>query len=327
MREFGFAVAGTVADALAAAEGTAFLAGGTTLVDLMKLGVMRPPMVLDINGLPLREITVAEDGVMIGALARMSDVALHPEVRHEHPLICEALLAGASQQLRNMASVGGNLLQRSRCGYFRDVASPCNRREPGTGCAAIGGSNRMHAIIGTSAACVATHPSDLAVALVASEATVTLAGRGGTRTVPVGEFYLTPGDSPHQENILLPGELVTQVHIPRGPAEARAAYVKVRDRASYEFALASAAVRLAVEEGVIAEARVAVGGVATVPWRLHDVEAALVGLPAVSGQIGAAAALASAGARPLTHNAFKVPLLERTVERAIEKVISAYANR
>ncbi|MFD4675973.1 FAD binding domain-containing protein [Lentzea sp. NPDC058450] len=322
MREFTYAAASTVEEALGAPGGTAFLAGGTTLVDLMKLDVLRPTSVLDINRLPLREITWGDTGVTVGALARMSELADHPLVRREFPFVVEALLASASQQIRNMASIGGNLLQRTRCGYFRDVASACNRRSPGSGCAAINGSNRMHAVLGTSDDCVATHPSDLAVALVASDATVHLAGEEGSRAVPIQDFYRLPRSTPHVENALRPGDLITSVHLPWPPGGARSAYVKIRDRASYEFALASAAVRLVVVDGTIADARIAVGGVATVPWRLRTVEDALVGLP-VDGDFGPAVSSAGHGARPLGHNAYKVVLLERTLLRAIDKVVGS----
>ena len=323
MREFSFATAATVGEALdlSSDSATAFLAGGTTLVDLMKLNVLQPRRVLDINALPLRQITPDAAGLTVGSGTRMSDLADHPEVERDFGLITEALLAGASQQLRNMASVGGNLLQRTRCSYYRDVGSACNRREPGSGCAAITGSNRMHAILGTSTACVATHPSDLAVALLASDAIVHVAGTDGPRAIPIGEFYYPPGDSPDVETALRAGELITAVRIPRPPAGTRAAYVKVRDRASYEFALASAAVRLVVSDGIIAAAGVAVGGVATIPWRLPGVEESLVGRPAAPGHFETAVASATSGARALEHNAFKIPLLERTLLRAIEKVV------
>jgi xanthine dehydrogenase YagS FAD-binding subunit len=320
VREFTYAVAATVADALGAGGDTAFLAGGTTLVDLMKLDVVQPRVVIDLNALPLREITVDDAGLTVGALTRMSDLADHPSVKRDYPHLSEALLAGASQQIRNMASIGGNLLQRTRCSYYRDVDSACNRREPGSGCPAIGGSNRMHAILGTSDACVATHPSDLAVALLASDATVHVEGRSGARDIPFGDFYRMPGDTPDVENVLESGEVITAVHVSPPPPGARSTYVKVRDRASYEFALASAAVRLVEADGVVTGARVAVGGVATVPWRLPGVEAALVGGPARPARFGDAVASAGAGARVLEHNAFKVPLLEQTLLRALAKV-------
>jgi xanthine dehydrogenase YagS FAD-binding subunit len=311
MRQFELTAPATV-DAALAEPGT-FLAGGTTLVDLMKLDVLTPQRVLDINGLPLHGIDTS-DGLRIGALDRMSDVAEHPGV---YPMISRALLLSASQQLRNMASVGGNLLQRTRCSYFRDVAMPCNKRAPGSGCSAISGSNRMHAVLGTSDACVATHASDLAVALVALDAQVRLTSATGTRTVALADFYRQPGDTPEVENDLRPGELVTEVLVPRLDWATHSTYVKVRDRQSYEFALCSAAVALDVRDGRVVDARVAVGGVATVPWRLTAVEATLRGAPATEESFEAAAATAAEGARPLSANSFKVPLLQRTVVRAL----------
>ncbi|MFP5022328.1 FAD binding domain-containing protein [Pseudonocardia phyllosphaerae] len=300
-------------DAALGSSGT-YLAGGTTLVDLMKLDVLTPREVVDINALPLRGITDTADGLRIGALERMSDVAAHPATPTS---IARALLLSASQQLRNMASIGGNLVQRTRCSYFRDVAEPCNRRDPGSGCPAIAGANRMHAILGTSDACVATHASDLAVALVAHDARLRLVGPDGERIVAVADFFLLPGDTPEREHDLRPGELIAEVVVPRHDAFTHGTYVKVRDRASYEFALCSAAVALEVRDGVVADARVAVGGVATVPWRLPAVEDALRGAPATEEAFAAAAELAADGARPLPDNAFKIPLVRRTVVRAL----------
>lgn len=301
----------TVQDALA--QPATPVAGGTTLVDLMKLNVLAPRHVLDINALPLRGIDTA-DGLRIGALERMSDVAAHPGV---YPMISRALLLSASQQLRNMASIGGNLLQRTRCTYFRDVEMPCNKREPGSGCPALEGANRMHAVLGTSDSCVATHASDVAVAFTALDAELRLISEAGERTVKLADFYRLPGDSPEVENDLRPGELIAEVVVPRLDWASRSTYVKVRDRQSYEFALGSAAVALDVQDEKIADARVAVGGVATVPWRLSAVEAALRGAPATSESFEDAAALAAEGARPLASNGFKVPLLRRTVVRAL----------
>ncbi|GAA4634733.1 xanthine dehydrogenase family protein subunit M [Actinoallomurus vinaceus] len=313
MRAFGFTAARTLPEALRlAGPGSAFLAGGTTLVDLMKLDVLTPGQVIDINRLPLHGIS--RDALRIGALERMSDVARHPRV---YPVIAEALALSASPQLRNMASIGGNLLQRTRCGYFRDVHTACNRRQPGSGCAALTGDNRTHAILGTSDACVATHPSDLAVALVALDASVRLVSRAGERLVRLAAFYRPPGDTPQVENDLRPGELITEVVVPRLPWARHSTYVKVRDRSSYEFALASAAVALDVRGGVIREARVAAGGVGAVPWRLPAVEATLRGKPPTRASFEAAAAPAADGARPLPGNAFKVTLLKRTIVRAL----------
>ncbi|MEV0704799.1 xanthine dehydrogenase family protein subunit M [Saccharopolyspora sp. NPDC050389] len=311
MRPFELTAPATVEAALAS-PGT-FLAGGTTLVDLMKLNVLAPQQVQDINELPLRGID-ASDGLRIGALERMSDVAEHPDV---YPAISRALLQSASQQLRNMASIGGNLMQRTRCTYFRDVATPCNRREPGSGCPAISGANRMHAVLGTSDSCAAAHASDLAVALVALDAEVRLVGAAGSRTVKLADFYRLPGNAPEVENDLRPGELISEVLVPRLDWASHSTYVKVRDRQSYEFALCSAAVALDVRDSRIADARVAVGGVATVPWRLPAVEEALRGAPATPESFEAAASVATDGARPLSGNGFKVSLLKRTVVRAL----------
>ena len=311
MRPFELTAPATVEAALASPG--AFLAGGTTLVDLMKLNVLTPGRVTDINALPLRGIDTS-DGLRIGALERMSDVAAHPGV---YPAISRALLLSASQQLRNMASIGGNLLQRTRCGYFRDVAAPCNKREPGSGCPAVSGANRMHAVLGTSDSCVATHASDLAVALVALDAEIRLASASGTRTVRLDDFYRLPGDTPEVENDLRPGELITEVVVPKLDWARRSTYVKVRDRQSYEFALCSAAVALNIRDSRVIDARVAAGGVATRPWRLASVEAALRGAPATPEAFEAAASVAAEGARPLPGNGFKMSLLKRTVVRAL----------
>ncbi|TNC23382.1 FAD binding domain-containing protein [Amycolatopsis alkalitolerans] len=311
MRPFELTAPATVEAALSA-PGT-FLAGGTTVVDLMKLDVLTPQQVVDINGLPLRGIDTG-DGLRIGALERMGDIAAHPGV---YPAISRALLLSASQQLRNMASIGGNLLQRTRCTYFRDVAMPCNKRRPGSGCPAISGANRTHAVLGTSDNCVATHASDVAVALVALDAEVRLAGAGGERVLKLADFYRVPGETPEVENDLRPGELITEVVVPRLDWASRSTYVKVRDRQSYEFALCSAAVALDIQDSRVADARVAVGGVATVPWRLPAVEAALRGAPATPASFENAASVAAEGARPLAANGFKLSLLRRTVVRAL----------
>ncbi|TQM36956.1 FAD binding domain-containing protein [Pseudonocardia cypriaca] len=318
MRAYDFTRPGAVDVALRdARDGSAYLAGGTTLVDLMKLEVMTPSRVVDINRLPLRGISVDRDGLHIGALERMSDVARHDDVRSRYPMISQALELSASPQLRNMASMGGNLLQRTRCSYFRDLSTPCNKRTPGSGCAAVAGHNRMHAVLGTSDACVAAHASDVAVPLVALDAQVHLTGRDGPRTVPIGEFYQLPEQTPHIENQLRAGELVTGLTVPPLPWASRSAYLKIRDRQSYEFALTSVAIALDVGGGVIRDARVAAGGVGSRPWRLPAVEQALVGRPATAETYEAAAARATDGARPLTHNAFKPALLRRTLVRAL----------
>lgn len=311
MRPFELSAPETVEAALA--EPGEFLAGGTTLVDLMKLDVLTPRHVLDINALPLRGID-ASDGLRIGALERMSDVAAHPGV---YPVISRALELSASQQLRNMASIGGNLMQRTRCGYFRDVTTPCNRRDPGSGCSALTGSNRTHAVLGTSDSCVATHAGDLAVALVALDAEVRLVGESDSRTVPLADFYRLPGETPEIEHDLRPGELISEIVVPRLDWAADSTYVKVRDRQSYEFALSSAAVALDVRDSRVVDARIAVGGVATVAWRLPAVEEALRGAPATEESFRTAASAAADGARPLSDNGFKVDLVQRTVVRAL----------
>lgn len=322
MRPYAF----TVARSLGAATGhtaadTMFLAGGTTLVDLMKLEVLTPSRVVDINGLPMSGITAGSDGLRIGALERMAAVARHPAVRRDYPLISQALELSASPQLRNMASMGGNLLQRTRCGYFRDVSMPCNKREPGSGCSAITGYNRTHAVLGTSDACVATHASDVAVALVAAEATVRLQGPRGERTVPLDRFYRLPGSTPHIENDLGAGEVLTAIAVPRLPSGTRSGYLKIRDRQSYEFALTSVAAAVTMSDGgVITRARVAAGGVATVPWRLPDVEQLLAGRPAHAAVFEAAAAAAASDAQPLSNNGFKPHMLRRAIARALTDI-------
>ena len=313
MRPFELTAPSTVDDALAT-PGTV-LAGGTTLVDLMKLDVLTPQHIVDITALPLRGVHgTATEGLRIGALERMSDVAAHPGVP---PVVTRALLLSASQQLRNMATIGGNLMQRTRCSYFRDVTVGCNRREPGSGCPAVHGANRMHAILGTSDSCVATHASDLAVALVALDARLRLVHADGERTVALTDFYRTPGDTPQIEHDLADGEIISEIVVPPVPDPVRSTYVKVRDRASYEFALCSAAVVLDVQDGRVADARVAVGGVGTVPWPLPAVADALRGGPVTEEAFEAAAASAADGARPLSQNAYKMSLVRRTVVRAL----------
>jgi xanthine dehydrogenase YagS FAD-binding subunit len=300
-----------------------FLAGGTTLVDLMKCGVEEPGRVVDITDLPGLDAIEADDSRMrVGALARMNDVADHPVVQQRWPVVSQALSQGASPQLRNMATIGGNLLQRTRCTYFRDpVYSACNKRDPGSGCTAMDGENRGHAVLGTSGACIATNPGDLAVALVALDAVVHTRGPDGQRTLPIDEFFLLPGDSPHREHPLVWGELITGIEVPATPVAQRSCYVKVRDRESYEFAAASAAVGLDMAgDGTIRAAAVALGGVATKPWREPTVEAALVGRKLSDRTFREAASLAASGARPRKHNAYKVELARRTVARALAMV-------
>jgi xanthine dehydrogenase YagS FAD-binding subunit len=248
---------------------------------------------------------------------RNSDMAHHDLIRSRYPLLSRAILAGASPQLRNMATTGGNLLQRTRCYYFRDTSAPCNKRDPGAGCSALDGYNRIHAVLGTSEHCIATHPSDLSVALAALDAVVRLSGRSGERTVPFNDFHVTPGDRPERETVIEPGELITAVDIPPLPFAARSVYLKVRDRASYAFALASAAVALDMQGGTIRDARVALGGVATKPWRAREAERALLGQRADPVSYRAAADAALSGAVPRTHNAFKIELAKRTLVRAL----------
>lgn len=306
--------------AIAANPGASFVAGGTTLVDLMKLHVERPTAVVDINALPLAQIEPLPDGgVRVGAMVRNSDMAWHDLIRTRYPCLSQALLAGASPQLRNMATAGGNLMQRTRCSYFRDTAMPCNKREPGSGCGAIGGDNRIHAVLGTSERCIATHPSDMCVPLVALDAVVQVSGLRGKRAIPIAAFHLLPGDHPEKETALDAGDLITAIDIPPLAWATRSVYVKVRDRASYAFALASAAVALDIRNGTIHDARIALGGVGTKPWRAEAAERALVEKGAGSAAFQAAAEAALDGAVPRTHNAFKVDLARRTVMRALAR--------
>jgi len=326
VRPFEYLRAGDADEAIAAVAGDpggAFLAGGTTQVDLMREEVLRPTRLVDIGRLPLRGVAAGEDAVRIGALTTMADAAADPLLRKRLPLVAEALLAGASAQLRNMATIGGNLLQGSRCRYYRDRVFACNRREPGSGCGAIAGHHRMHAVLGTSERCIATHGSDLAVALVALDAVVQLRGPAGPRRIALSDLYLRPGDTPQAETVLAHGELITEVEVPLPPAGTRSHYLKVRDRASYEFALASAAVALAVDDQRITYARVALGGLATVPWRSTAAEQVLRGAPPGPPTFRACAEAALAGAAPRRDNAFKVELGKRTLVRALETVAGA----
>jgi xanthine dehydrogenase YagS FAD-binding subunit len=309
-----------VAALAGAGEGAKFISGGTNLLDLMKLDIERPTHLVDISRLPLRAIEDLPDGgLRIGAQAANSDTAADRRVRTRYPVLSEALVAGASGQLRNKASVGGNLLQRTRCPYFYDTTMDCNKRDPGTGCSALHGINRGHAILGASEACIATNPSDMAVAMAALDARIELLGPGGaTRTVPIGDFHRLPGDAPHIETVLEPGEMITAVELPP-PPPGRQTYRKVRDRASYEFALVSVAVVVAVEGGTVTSARVAFGGVAHKPWRSPEAEAALVGRPAVMATYRAAADAAMRGAVGRGHNDFKIDLAKRTLCRTLAR--------
>ncbi|MGW7210836.1 FAD binding domain-containing protein [Streptomyces sp. NPDC054837] len=322
MHPFSYTRVSSVREALAAGRrGGRYIAGGTTLVDLMRETVETPGTLVDISALPLREITAtAGGGIRIGALVPMAVATADPKLNYLFPVAAQAL-RGASAQLRNMATIGGNIMQRTRCTYFRDVSADCNKREPGSGCAALGGYNRGHAILGGSDHCVATHASDFAVALTALEATVDLRAPDGTeRSLPFADFLLRPGNTPHHEQAIKQGELITAVEIPTYPRPLKSAYLKLRDRQSYSFGLASAAVALHIRGGVIREAKVAAGGVATVPWKLPAVERALIGERPSDRLWAEAARHAADGARPLQHNRFKVELLKRTVERQLRTV-------
>jgi xanthine dehydrogenase YagS FAD-binding subunit len=304
--------------ALARAPNAAFLGGGTNLVDLMKLGVATPDLLVDVTRLPFDRIEELPDGgVRVGAAVRNGDLAADRLIRARYPLLARALLAGASGQLRNLATTAGNLLQRTRCVYFQDVTKPCNKRAPGTGCAAREGYHRNLAILGTSEACVATHPSDMAVALVALDAVVRVLGPTGARAIPLGELYRLPGDDPRRETVLGHGDLITAVDLPPLAYGAHSRYRKVRDRASFAFALVSVAAALDLADGVVRDARLALGGVAPVPWRATKAEAALRGAPATEETFERAAAAELAAARPLPGNAFKVALARRVIVRTL----------
>lgn len=301
--------------AVAGRPGAAFLAGGTNLVDHMKLGVAAPDLLVDVSRLPLGEIEeTADGGLRVGAAVRNSDLAAHPLVRLRYPALSRALLSGASGQLRNLATTGGNLLQRTRCVYFQDVTTPCNKREPGSGCSALGGYVRYHAVLGASDQCVAVHPSDMAVALTALDARVVVEDVHGVQRVPVTDFYRLPGDSPERDTVLRHGQLITGIELPAPPGGVVADYRKVRDRASYAFALVSVAAELAIgTDGALRSARVALGGVAHRPWRARLAEAELAGAPATVETFERAAGAELAAARPLEGNEFKVELARRTI--------------
>lgn len=305
----------------------AYLAGGTTQLDLVfKDGVLRPTRLVDIGRLPLRGVSLDGDRLRVGALTTMEELAADRTVTTRLPFIREALLAGASPQLRNMATIGGNLLQRTRCRYFRDPAVvACNKRAPGSGCAAITGPARMHAILGASENCIAVHASDLCVPLIALDAEVSLQSAGGQRTVPLTQFYVPPGDRPDIENVLDHGEMITQVDVPLPPTEMASGYLKVRDRASYEFALTSAAAALLIHDGTIVRARLALGGVGTVPWRATVAEQTLVGAPATTETFRAAADAAIRDPFTVPGTAFKVELAKRTIVRVLQTVSGAHS--
>ena len=323
MIDFQYARAGNVADAvrqMAASPGAKFVAGGTNLVDLMKMDVEQPAKLIDVTRLPLDKVEeTAGGGLRIGALVRNTDLAYHPQVERRYPMLSSALLAGASQQLRNMASVGGNLLQRTRCAYFYDIATPCNKREPGSGCSAIGGLNRMNAILGTSDACIAVHPSDMCVALAVLEAKVRVTGPRGEREIPFADFHRLPGDTPQRDTNLNADELITAIELPPRGFAANYTYLKIRDRLSYAFALVSVAVGLELDGGNIREARFALGGVAHKPWRKAEAEAALRGKAANEAAFAQAADIVLRDAKGFGHNTFKIDLARRTIVRALSQ--------
>lgn len=333
MRSFAYSRASDVDAAIAdvsADPASEYLAGGTTEVDMLRIGVVRPRRVVDINDLPIAAIEELPDGgIRLGGLSRMSDVAAHPVVRERYPMVAESLEKGASAQLRNMASMGGNLMQKVRCSYFRDGDQACNKRERGSGCAAIEGVNRTHAVLGTSDHCIATHPSDVAVALTALDAVVRLRGPEGERTVAFDDFFLLPGDTPDLEHPIGHGELITAIDLPALPVARTSHYLKVRDRESYEFALTSAAVALGTADGstgtitgTITEARIGLGGVATKPWRARRAEQMLLGASAEPEAFARAAAAELADAVPRSMNGFKIELAQRTMVRALTEVAS-----
>jgi xanthine dehydrogenase YagS FAD-binding subunit len=320
MNAFQYARANHVAAAVATVSGeprAAFIAGGTEQLNLLKDRIQTLSLLVDINALPLTAIETGPDFLRIGALARMGDIAAEPAVRDAYPVLSQALLSAASPQVRNMAAIGGNLLQRTRCPYFRVGHFACNRRDPGSGCAAIGGENRWHAIFGGSEHCIAVHPSDPAVALLALDAIVVTEAPSGSRRIPLASFYRLPGDTPQRETVLEHGELIVAIELPAAPGARRSAYLKVRDRASFEFALVSVAAALHLEDGVVREARLALGGVAPVPWRARAAEEALRGQPIEAMTITRAAETAVADATPQPGNGFKVELARRAVARAL----------
>jgi xanthine dehydrogenase YagS FAD-binding subunit len=318
---FQYVRATDVADAVrqvSAAPAAKFIAGGTNLIDLMKYDVERPVRLIDISRLPLATVEeTSAGGLLIGALVPNSDLAYHPLVERRYPLLSSAILAGASQQLRNMASTGGNLLQRTRCFYFYDIATPCNKREPGSGCSAIDGINRINAILGTSASCIATHPSDMCIALAALEAKVHVTGHAGERVIPFADFHRLPGDTPQRDTNLEPNEIITVIELPARGFAANYSYLKVRDRLSYAFALVSVAAALEIEDGRITEARLALGGVAHKPWRSPEVETMLRGHAADELAFRGAADLLLRDAKGFSHNAFKIDLARRAIVRAL----------
>ncbi|MFF7373191.1 FAD binding domain-containing protein [Streptomyces tricolor] len=330
MREFDYQRAHDVAGAVALLDAdpdTRFLGGGTNLVDLMKTGVERPARLIDIRELPLDRIeTTPEGGLRIGATVTNGDLAAHPEVRRRYPALAQAVLAGASGQLRNMATVGGNLLQRTRCGYFADVSRPCNKRVPGSGCPAVAGEHRNHAILGASDHCVAVHASDMAVALTAFDAVVHFETADGPGELPLTDFYLPVGDTPHRETALPAGALITGVTLPPAPVAAHSRYRKVRERASYAFAIGSLAAALDIRDGVVRDVRLAFGAVASRPWRAAAAERVLAGAPAAPETYAAAADAELAAARPLPHNGYKVDLIRNLVVAVLTELAEETAR-
>lgn len=327
MRPFKYERASDASTAVATVSrrpGAVFLGGGTNLVDLMKLGLTDPDLLVDVTGLPFDSVEPSpEGGLRVGAALRNSELAADPVIRERYPVLSQALLAGASAQLRNLATIGGNLLQRTRCVYFQDVTTPCNKREPGSGCSALEGYHRELAILGASQTCVATHPSDMAVAMVALDAVVLTQGPDGQRRIPLTELHRLPGDAPERDTVLERGELITAVDLPPLAFVTNSRYRKVRDRASYAFALVSVAVALDVADGVVRDVRIALGGVAHKPWRAATAEAALRGAPATQERFRAAAEAELAEARPLPGNAFKVPLARNTIVRTLLDLVEA----
>jgi xanthine dehydrogenase YagS FAD-binding subunit len=322
MINFEFSRANTVKgaiDSMARMPAGSFIAGGTNLVDLMKKGVTAPPRIIDINSLPLKQVEESAGGVLIGALASNSWIAEHETITKQFPLLSLALRAGASPQLRNMATVGGNMMQRTRCGYFYDVTMPCNKRNPGTGCSALKGYNRMHAIFGTSDKCIAVHPSDMCVALVALDANVNVSGQQGERSLKFADFHRLPGETPSIDNNLKKGELITGVSIPSNPFTKHVHYLKIRDRASYAFALVSVAAALELDGDRIKAVRLAMGGVAHKPWRLTVAEKFLVGKTATTENFKKAAALSMQGARSFGQNDFKLKMAPVAIVEALTK--------
>jgi xanthine dehydrogenase YagS FAD-binding subunit len=331
MNNFQYSRASDVADALrqmSADPKAKFIAGGTNLIDLMKYGVEEPQHLIDISRLPLKTVEpTSGGGLMIGALVPNTDLAYHPLIEERYPVVSSAILAGASQQLRNMASTGGNLVQRTRCFYFYDVLMPCNKRSPGSGCSAIEGINRINAILGTSDACIATHPSDLCVALAALEARVHVTGPSGSRVIPIADFHRLPGNTPERDTNLEPQEIITAIELPAEGFARNYSYLKIRDRLSYAFALVSAAATLRIENGRIAEARLAMGGVAHKPWRVPEAEAALRGQAPDETAFARAADLLLQGAKGYSHNAFKIDLARRTAIRTLTQAARGTPQR